>query len=545
VSIGSLPAPVTAGLPAPVAPNRAVTRLAIRQIRRSGLIVAALITGMTALVTSTYAQVMANPAATGSLEALAANPAIRTLFGEPVGLDTAGGFTVWRVGTVTAVLLGAWAILATTRITRGEEDSGRWDILLAGRVRLREAVLRHLAAVMSVPAATGCLLAGVLILSGTPASGAVIHGVGIGLLGMVFVAAAALTAQIFPGRSPATGAAVALLGVTVLLRMIGDGVTAVGWVRWLSPFGLLGLSEPYVHNRVLPLVVLLAATAVITVAALAAADRRDIRGGLLPAAGGRRPRLGLLGSTESFAVRRVLRPLAGWAIGIGAYYLLIGLTAVSVTGFLTDNPAMADQASAAGFDALGDIAGFAAVLFAILAVPVGGFTAVRMSAFVTAETDRRLTLLAAQPISRTRLLGAELTATATAATALVTLAGLATWLGVTMIGGDFGVAAALRGVWNTLPVVGLSLGAAVFAVGWAPRWVGVVGALPATGGFLLLVIAESITAPVWVRNLSPFAHLAAVPLVAVDWTATAVMTGLAAILTVGGIAGYSRRDLRS
>jgi ABC-2 type transport system permease protein len=114
-----------------------------------------------------------------------------------------------------------------------------------------------------------------------------------------------------------------------------------------------------------------------------------------------------------------------------------------------------------------------------------------------------------------------------------------------MIGGDFGVAAALRGVWNTLPVVGLSLGAAVFAVGWAPRWVGVVGALPATGGFLLLVIAESITAPVWVRNLSPFAHLAAVPLVAVDWTATAVMTGLAAILTVGGIAGYSRRDLRS
>ncbi|GGN74930.1 ABC transporter permease [Actinoplanes lobatus] len=527
------------------APGRAVTRLAIRQVRRSGSIVVVLITGMTALVTSTYAQVMADPAAAGSLEALAGNPAIRTLFGEPVGLDTAGGFTVWRVGTVTAVLLGAWAIMATTRITRGEEDSGRWDILLAGRVALREVVLRHLAAVMIVPAVTGCLLAAVLIAAGTPVSGAVLHGAGTGLLGMVFVAVAALAAQIFPARAAATGTAVAVLGVTLLLRMIGDGVTALGWLRWLSPSGLLGLSGPYVHNRTLPLLIMLVVAAAITVAALAAAGRREIRGGLVPAVAGRRPRLGLLGSAEAFAVRRVLRPLTGWAIGIGAYYLLIGLTAVSVTGFLTDNPAMADQAAAAGFDALGDVAGFAAVLFAILGLPVGGFTAVRMSAFVAAEADRRLTLLAAQPIRRTRLLGAELTATAGAATVLVTLAGLTTWLGVTIIGGDFELAAAMRGVWNTLPVVWLSLGAAVFATGWAPRWVGVIGALPATGGFLLLVIAESIAAPNWVRNLSPFTHLAPVPLTPVDWTASATMTGLAAILTVAGGVGYRRRDLRS
>jgi ABC-2 type transport system permease protein len=247
----------------------------------------------------------------------------------------------------------------------------------------------------------------------------------------------------------------------------------------------------------------------------------------------------------AFAVRRAVRPLTGWAIGIGAYYLLIGLTAVSVTEFLAGNPAMAGQAAEAGFDGLGAIAGFAAVLFALLAVPAGGFTAVRMGAFIAAETDRRLTLLAAQPISRTRLVGAEIAVTMGAAAVLVTLAGLATWSGVTMIGGDLGLAAALRGVWNTLPIVALSLGAAVFATGWAPRWAGVAGALPATGGFLLLVTAESVAAPDWVRDLSPFAHLAAVPLTTVDWTATAVMTGLAVILTVAGVAGYRRRDLRS
>ncbi|KUL38786.1 ABC transporter permease [Actinoplanes awajinensis] len=545
MSTDILPAPVTAGLTATAVPGRAVSHLAIRQIRRGGLIVAVLVTGMTALVTATYAQVMADPAAAGGLRALAGNPAIRTLFGEPIGLGTAGGFTVWRVGTVTAVLLGCWAILATTRITRGEEDAGRWDVLLAGRVPLREAVLRHVAAVMLVPAATGCLLAGVLIVSGTPAAGALVHGAGTGLLGIVFVAVAALAAQIFPARSPATGTAVAVLGVTLLIRMVGDGVTALGWIRWLSPFGLTALSGPYVHDRGLPLVILLIAAAMLMAAAVAATGRRDIRGGLVAAASGRRPRRGLLGGVGTFAIRRVLGPLTGWAIGIGAYYLLIGLTAVSVTEFLTDNPAMAGQAAAAGFDGLGAIAGFAAVLFALLALPAGGFTAVRMTAFVRAETDRRLTLLAAQPVSRTRLVGVEIAVTLAAALVLVTVAGLATWSGVRLMGGDLGLAAALGGVANTLPIIGLSLGAATLATGWAPRWVGVVGAVPATGGFLVLVVAESVAAPGWVRDLSPFAHLAAVPLTGVDWVATTVMTGLAVILTAAGITGYHRRDLRS
>ncbi|HWS39152.1 MAG TPA: hypothetical protein VN408_41215 [Actinoplanes sp.] len=527
------------------APGRAVTRLAIRQVRRGGLIVVALSGGVTALVAATYAQVMADPAAAGSLQALAGNPAIRTLFGPPVGLDTAGGFTVWRVGTFLAVLLATWSVLATTRVTRGEEDAGRWDMLLAGIVPLRAVLIRHLAAVAAVPVVTGAAITVVLLASGTAAPGALVHGAGTGLLGVFFVAVAALAAQVFPSRTPATGSAIVVLGLGLLARMIGDGVTELGWLHWLSPFGLLALSGPYVQDRVVPLVLLLVAAAVIAAGALAVAGRREVREGLVAASPARRPRLGLLGGVEAFAVRRVLRPLTGWTIGIGAYYLLIGLTAVSITGFLADNPALADEAAQAGFAELGSIAGISATLFAILAMPVSGFAAVRMGAFVAAETDRRLVLLAAGPVSRTRLIGADIAATACATAVLVTAAGMATWAGAAVTGGDFSPVEALTGAWNVLPIVGLSLGTAVFATGWAPRWVGVVGVLPATGGFLLLVIADSIAAPGWVRDLSPYAHLAPVPLADADWTATTVMLGIAALLTVAGLAGYRRRDLRS
>ena len=34
------------------------------------------------------------------------------------------------------VLLGVWAVLTAVRVTGREEDAGRWDQLLAGRLRL-------------------------------------------------------------------------------------------------------------------------------------------------------------------------------------------------------------------------------------------------------------------------------------------------------------------------------------------------------------------------------------------------------------------------
>jgi ABC-2 type transport system permease protein len=521
----------------------AVAGLAARLVRRGGLIVVAVGAGMSAVVVATYDDLMAgSAAAAGSLGALAANPAVRTLFGEPFALHTAGGFTVWRTGTVVGVLVGVWSILATTRITRGEEDAGRWNLLLAGRVPLRVAVATHLTVVGVVPVVLAVALGAVL--AGSGASGAAVHAAGLGLIGLLFAGVGAFAAQVFPSRSAASGAAVAVLGVGLLARMVGDGVSALAWLGWLSPFGLLELSRPYAGNRWGPLVLLAAAAAVIMGVALVIAGRRDVGGGLVAPAPGRDAQLRLLGSVEGFAVRRVLRPLLGWSVGVGAYFLLIGLIATTMIGFLADNPVFAQAAGQAGFVDLRSVRGYAATLFALLAVPVGGFAAVRIGAFAAAEADRRLTLLAALPVSRTRLLGAELAVVTGAAVLLTAAAGVAAWLGVAVTGGDLALPQALAGVWNTVPVTLLCLGAAAIGVGWLPRLAAAIGALPAVGGFLLLVIAQSAGAPGWVVGLSPFAHLALVPVAAPNWPATLVMVGIALLMTALGSVGFHRRDLR-
>ncbi|MFI7435518.1 hypothetical protein [Micromonospora haikouensis] len=525
-------------------PGRAVTRLAARQVRRPALVVAAVTVGMSALVVGTYASTMGDASAAPALAALAGNPAIRTLFGEPVGLDTAGGFTVWRTGTALAVLLTTWGALTTTRVTRGDEEVGRWDLLLAGRLTPAALLGRQLAVLAVAMTATGLVLAGAITAGGTPMDGALLHATGLALAGLAAVAVAACAAQVFPTRAGATGAALAFLGVGLLARMIGDGVPAVAWLRWLPPYGPLALTRPYSDDRWAPLLVLAVIAAVAACVALALSGRRDIRAGLLRPPAGRAPRRWLLSSVEAFAVRRAVRPLAGWSTGIGAYFLLIGLLADSLTGFLTDNPRFADLAAQAGFPGLGTVEGYVATLFALLAIPIGAFAATRLAAFAAAEHAGRLTLLHAGPVTRARLLTAEVATAVAGSVVLAAVAAVATWIGTTTVDADLPIAAALAGTANVLPVALLGTAAATLALGLAPRATAAIGMLPTAGGFLLTVTADSVRAPAWVGSLSPYAHLAAVPATAPNWTATAVMVVAAAGVIAAGDWAYARRDLR-
>lgn len=520
-----------------------IMRLAARQVYRGAAVVWLVVAGMTTVVAATYASTVGGNAA--ALTALAANPAIRTLFGEPVALDTAGGFAVWRTGAGVGVLLAAWAILAVTRVTRGAEDAGRWDLLLAGRVSIRSVVGGHLAVIATATAVAGVLATTGLLLTGTAPGGALLHGAGVALVGMFFAAVGALTAQVFPSRGAATGAAIAVLGGAFAARMAGDGIDALGWLRWLSPFGLVALVQPYAADHGLPLIVLAAATVAVAAVALHAVGWRDIHDGVLAGRTTRRPRWVLLATVDGFAVRQTVRPLLGWTIGVGAFYLLIGVLVVSVTRFLTDNPRFADLAAGAGFAGLGSVEGFTAVLFALLAVPLGVFAATRIAALHADETARRLATVLSGPTTRWGLLRGVAASAVAGAITLAIVAGGAVWCGTTLVSAGLGLGSALAGALNGLPIAALCVGAAVLALGWFPSATVAVGAAPAAGGFLLLVIADSAGAPAWITNLSPFTHLAPVPLLPVNWPATLVMLAISAVVGAIGLIGFLRRDLHT
>jgi ABC-2 type transport system permease protein len=217
----------------------------------------------------------------------------------------------------------------------------------------------------------------------------------------------------------------------------------------------------------------------------------------------------------------------------------------SMLDFFEENPRFAELAAAAGFSDLNTAEGFVAALFNLMTIATGLFAVARLTAFVNHETARRWTLSLASPLSRVRLLGTEIAVTALGLAFLHLVAAAAVWSGATMTGAPLRIGDALAGGLNTAPVAWLALGAAALAVGWLPSAVGAVGALPVVGGFLLNVIAESMRAPAWVLNISPYAHVAAVPSVSPQVLAITTFLVVGAALTALGIAGYRRRDLMS
>ena len=530
--------PVAAG--PQLAPGRAVSRLAVRQVRCGAVVVALICGGMSALVASQY-QMIGGLLDESGMRALAENPAVRILSGPPVALDDPGGFTVWRIGTPVSVLASGWIMLAATRITRGEEDGGRWDLLLAGRLRIADVVVRCLAALVGSATLIGVAVAAGLLAARTELTGAVIYAAGITCVALTFATTALLAAQVMPRRSAATGLTVAALGVGLMLRMIADGSHQLAWLAWTTPFGLAARAAPYADNRIVPLIVLGAFPIVLAGAALVAARHRDLGDGIVAVQDSRPPRTRLLQSIGGFALRRAGRTTLGWATGIVASFLVVGALLASILELFQTNPRFAELAAAAGIALSVNVV--AAVLFSLLAVPTGLYAAMRLAAMVADEKAGRWTLLFAEPISRVRLVSTEIMVTVGGVVALHCSAAVAVWSGAKITGAPLQLTDSLAGALNSLPVALLAAGAAAVGVGWLPSAAGAIGALPVVGGFLVNVIMQTTHAPGWVVNLSPWTHLAAVPDTPPNWAATTIFLFIGAILTALGVYGYVHRDL--
>jgi ABC-2 type transport system permease protein len=544
VSTGTRVPPARTAAVAHPAPTRLVVAAAARQVRRGTLVVSALTGVLAAFVAAEYRDTFGGAVSAASLETLANNPAIRTLFGPPVALGDPGGFTVWRTGTVLGVLVGTWAALAATRITRGEEEAGRWDLLLAGRVRLGALVRAHLGLVLAAAALPGAAGAVGLVLAGTRTTGALLFGAVLAGTGMTGAALGVLGAQLFHERRAASGFAVAVLLGGLLVRMVGDGVPALAWLQWAGPFGLLSRAQPFGADRWLPVLVLAAIVALLAFLAVRASAGRDVGSARLRGRDRAAAPSRLVRTIGGLAVHRVRRPVLTWGLGLGAYFLLIGLLARSMTDFLRDNPAFARLAAQAGFTQLSSVEGYVSAIFTLLAIPVGAFAAARIAATAADESAGRLTALYSLPVSRVRWVTAETLTIAVACGVLAVVAGVGTWVGASWVGAGLALGDSVAAALNVVPVALLCLGAALAALGWVPSAVLAIGVLPAAGGYLLQVFADTFRWPEAVRDLSPFAHLGSVPAEHVDVAGAVGMPAIALLLAVVGLVGYAHRDLR-
>ena len=187
--------------------SRAITTVRAvvwREVRSSTLVIAILVAAVIEVGLRSF---VASGGALGmlALAPLVQNPAVAALYGRVATLDNGGVFVVWKMGAFMLLMVAVWAALLATRLTRGHEDTGSWDVLVIGR-RSRTTVLATTTVVVAqavvVVAAASWL---VLVAGGQSVGGSTYFALGVVATGWSGAAVGLLSAQFVAPRRESSG----------------------------------------------------------------------------------------------------------------------------------------------------------------------------------------------------------------------------------------------------------------------------------------------------------------------------------------------------
>lgn len=479
---------------------------------------------------------------------LGSNAGINAIFGPARKIDTVGGFTEWRAVGVISLVGAVWGLLLGTRLLRGEEDSGRWELLLAGRTTRRRAGAEAVAGLGVGVVVLWAVPAGVTALIGTSAD--IRFGVGESLLlgltsvasAAVFLLVGAVTSQLAATRRQAAALAAAALAVAYALRLVADAGTRLEWLRWLTPLGWAEQVHPLTGADPVALIPVAGVVVALTGVTVVLAGRRDLAASALPDRVRARPQRWSSSSVTGLTVRLV-RPLAlGWIAVTGSAGLVFGLVAKTAAHVVDDSAAVRREFARFGVDGSGART-YLGVAFVIVAVLAALAAATSIAALRGEEAGGQLDHLLARPVARCAWLFGRVGIGALVVTVAAVLAACTAWLGAASQGSDVGLGVLLTAGVNVLPVAWFVLGVGVLVFGLLPRMASAACYALVAWSFLMVLVGSVLPVNHWLLDTSPLEHVAAAPAVSPNWTSWVVLAGLAVLCAGAGAAYFGRRDL--
>jgi len=524
---------------------------------------------LTPVIFASVPVILASPVGREEIVALMRNPVVR-LFAEPVDVLSPGGYATWRLSLLLP-MLAVWAVLAFSRATRGEEESGVFELLLSvsgSRIRI---VLHKLGALSTALAIIGIVI-GVFALAGARATGVALHwdrallfGLNASLFALMFGGITLFLSQFTRERRTAAGTAGVLLGMSFVLASAGRVVPQGAWLGRLSPLHYFEANRPLVPESTVSIVgfaVMAAVAALFAVIALVLFVNRDIGAPCLSIEAylPRRPtprRLPLASWSLRSILTRHVRAIAGaalwWGLGLGSYSLVLTILLQqiqqNVSELLADvarnNPAFAGLIER--FIGSGGVAANMLLLnavFTVLVVVVTGFAVLLVNHWATEEEEGRLDLLLATSISRHRLMFAGFWAGTVALVVVAASIFVGAMLGARLVGMrlDTTRLAAASLAMVTLSLVVVSIG--YLLSGW-------LRARAVTGVLITLVLASfavTLLGPLfhWPRpllQLSIFEHYGAPLVEGLQGSRVAGQLGVAAATLAAAVVRFARKDL--
>ena len=170
--------------------------------------------------------------------------------------------------------------------------------------------------------------------------GSLLYGAALGATGIFFTAVTAIFAQLSENSRGTIGLSFAVLGISYLIRAIGDVSNET--LSWFSPLGWVLGAEVYVNNYWWPILLTLGVSIILVILAFYLNAIRDLESGFLPSKPGRKHASRFLQSPLGLVLRLQRTGMIAWAIGL----FILGASYGSVLGdlesFIKDNEMLAD-----------------------------------------------------------------------------------------------------------------------------------------------------------------------------------------------------------
>jgi ABC-2 type transport system permease protein len=367
-----------------------------------------------------------------------------------------------------------------------------------------------------------------------------LYGASVAAVGWVFIGVALVAAQVTEHARGATGIALAVLGVSYVVRAIGD--VGESWVSLVSPVGWSQQVRAFGEERWWPLGLSVLAALGLTIVAGWLVSHRDVGAGLVAPRPGPATASARLAGPVGLAWRLQRASLIGWMSGMALLGVAFGSLGQEVEDLLEGNPELRDVIAQSGGGSIVD-AYFATVLM-LSALIATGFTVMSALRLRSEESAGRAEPLLATPLSRARWSLGSMSVTLLGSAALVAVTGVAGGLTHALVSGDTAEGWSLAtGSLVYLPAV-LVLGGLAFALfGWVPRAATAV----AWGALAVCVVmgwlGEVLGLPDGAMDLSPYGRTPEVPMVDMSWTPVLALVVVALGLTALGSAGLHRRDI--
>ena len=545
VGSAMVPQPATAGR----SPGTVVLRRVARKAVRSGLLWGVVFGVYVAVGALTYASSYSTLAQRERLVQLfGSNVGLSALVGPAHGLQTVAGFTAWKYLLFVALIGAVWGLLTGTRLLRGEEDAGRWELLLAGQTTRRGAAAQALAGLAAGAVCMWAVTAAPLIAVGRSAKvefsagQAAFFALALVASAVMFLAVGAFAGQLAATRRAAAAWAAAALGVSYALRLIADSGVGLEWLRWLSPLGWVEELQPLTAPRPLALVPMAALIAALAAATVVLAGGRDLGAATLRDRTSARPRTRLLGGPLGLAVRLARPTVAGWAVAIAALALLFGVVAKSAEQAITSSPSIAHAFTRLGAPGAGATA-YLGVTFLMVALLIALIGAGQLDSVRGEETEGRLEHLLVRPVSRVRWLAGRLALIVGILLASGLLAGVFGWLGAASQHAGVRFGSLVGAGLNVVPPALCILGIGVLVLGVRPRATTLVVYGLLAWSLLVELLSGTVSVSHWLLDTSVFHEMAAAPAVAPDWTSAAALTAVGLVAALLGGLAFARRDL--